>query len=101
MVIGSGLLLKAFYKVFLYTHFMVVRVGKAITSEIRESYSERATFFDAPEHFYEDAEIVPPYPSVINYDAKLWRFVVKNGEEDDFVWKRSSKLLQKRFQKKL
>ena len=91
-VIGSGLLLKVFYKVLPNTHFLVVRVGKSISTEIREMFNPEkeeagnATFYNSPLSFWEDAETLPPYPSVPNYDAKLWDLVLKYGENGDYIW---------------
>lgn len=45
-----------------------------------------AKLFEAPERFQEDARRQPPYPSVRNYDAKLWQFVEQHAEEGDYVW---------------
>jgi hypothetical protein len=86
LVIGSGLILKVLGKIFPTTYFLVIQVGKSVTEEIKREFSGRVTFFKAPEKFYEETKILPPYPSVKNYDAKLWRFVIRYGKNYDFVW---------------
>jgi hypothetical protein len=45
-----------------------------------------AELFIAPEPFYEKSRRLPPYPSVSNYDAKLWQFVMEKGQEGDYIW---------------
>ena len=40
----------------------------------------------APEQFQDAALLPPPYPSVPNYDAKLWQFVLQAGQAGDYVW---------------
>lgn len=86
VVIGSGLLLKVLGQVFPSTHFMVVKVGKDITNQIWDLFEDRATFFEAPEKFVQDTTILPPYPSISNYDAKLWQFIQQLSQDGDFVW---------------
>lgn len=40
----------------------------------------------APEKFTEDAVIPPPYPSVSDFDSKVWRFVREHAEPGALVW---------------
>lgn len=40
----------------------------------------------APESFADDAQEPPPFPSVTNYDAKAWRFVVRHAKPGALVW---------------
>lgn len=46
----------------------------------------QATLHVAAEKFWDPALRPPPYPSVANYDAKVWQFVEDYGEEGDYVW---------------
>mgnify|MGYP001351197581 CR=1 FL=1 len=46
----------------------------------------RTTMYVAPEQFNDDAHNLPPYSSTRNYDAKLWQFVKKYGDNGDFIW---------------
>lgn len=48
-------------------------------------------FVDTPRyvsrHAFQDVALrQPPYPSVANYDAKLWEFVEQHAEDGDYVW---------------
>ncbi len=45
-----------------------------------------ATLHVAPEKFWERALVLPPYPSVSTYDAKVWQFVLEHGNDGDYVW---------------
>ena len=86
VVIGSGLLFKVLASIFIHTKFLLVRVGKQISPQIREDYKDRATFYESPLYFSQQATDLPPYPSSSHYDAKLWHFVNLYGEEGDYVW---------------
>jgi len=47
----------------------------------------RLILWDAPEDFSQDARgPLPPYPSVRNYDAKIWRFVAEHARPGALVW---------------
>ena len=63
---------------------MVVQVGKKIWDDQLEL--NRTTLIVSDEYFYDKAEIQPPYPTVTTYDAKLWKYVLKHGENNDFIW---------------
>ena len=47
---------------------------------------KRSDFYIAPEKFYEKAKLPPPYPSVPEYDAKVWQFVKNHGKPGDYIW---------------
>ena len=79
---GSGTLLKVLYDLFPQAKFGVVQVGK----RIKTVDSSRTKLFIAPERFYQEAEIKPPYPSVATYDAKVWRFAYRYGTTGDVIW---------------
>lgn len=80
---GSAVLTRLFYKLFPKAKINVVQIGKEIDWYIDR---ERSDFYIAPEKFFEPAQIIPPYPSVPEYDAKLWRFVLKHGKPGDYIW---------------
>jgi len=84
LVAGSATLLKALHEIFPECHFLVVQVGKKIWPDQLEGIKHN--LYISPERFSDDAEIQPPYPTVKSYDAKLWRFVLKNAKDGDFVW---------------
>jgi hypothetical protein len=84
LVAGSAVILGVLARIFPHTFFLVVQVGKRVWPD--QLPEGRAKLFIAPERFWEPAAYPPPYPSVSSYDAKLWRFVTKHGEDGDFVW---------------
>lgn len=84
VVAGSGVLLRTLYNVFPQTYFLAVQVGRKINySNIRP---ERTQVFVHPLKFNEIPDDLPPYPTVPNYDGKLWFFVKKYGLKGDYVW---------------
>lgn len=80
---GTATLANIFYKMFPKARINVVQVGKAIDWHID---FDRSDFYIAPERFFESAEILPPYDSVPEYDAKVWRFVKEHGKPGDYIW---------------
>lgn len=86
---GSGTTLKALNIILPNTHFMVLEVGKTIYDDIIDT--KRWTKFDKTSisnlKFYEDVseKLFPPFDSVPNYDAKIWRVFLENFKEDDFL----------------
>jgi hypothetical protein len=84
IVAGSATILNALYKIFPTTYFNVVQVGKKIwTDQLDE---KRTKLYISEEYFTKIAKKQPPYPTVATYDAKLWTFVLKYGENGDFIW---------------
>ena len=92
LTVGSGTLLKVLARIWPNTEFMPVKVGKDYCKEQfgetwnRMGQESRKVLLTAPESFYQQAKILPPYPSVSNYDAKIWQFVLKYGQDGDYVW---------------
>lgn len=84
LVAGSATLLNVLYKIFPNAKFQVVQVGKKIWDDQMDL--SRTKLHIAPEKFYEDAKLLPPYPHASTYDAKLWRFVTKYGSDGDVIW---------------
>mmetsp|Transcript_12506 Transcript_12506/g.30793 ORF Transcript_12506/g.30793 Transcript_12506/m.30793 type:complete len:1078 (-) Transcript_12506:102-3335(-) len=84
LVAGSAVLLATFHRLWPKTQFMVVQVGKRIWPDQLEG--KNATKFEAKEKFSDPSEEPPPYPSVNTYDAKLWQFVRRYGEDGDYIW---------------
>lgn len=87
VVAGSGLILKSLSKVFPDTKFMVVQVGKKIWPD---QLPEKSELFISPLRFVDPIAETPPYDTLLNYDAKLWPFVLKHGQEGDFIWNTAS-----------
>jgi hypothetical protein len=42
--------------------------------------------YSVPEEPEQEAELPPPYPSAIYYDAKIWRFIQKHAKPGALVW---------------
>jgi hypothetical protein len=83
IVTSSGTILQTLLDIFLQTQFLVVFVGH-IRDELKQH--SRITWYQAPEKFRSPAKVIPPYPSEITYDAKVWQFVEKYGEDGDYVY---------------
>lgn len=102
LVGGSTLLYQILIKIFPNSKFNIVQIGKTIWDD--QIDLSRTVKYVAPEKFFKDAQILPPYPSVPTYDAKLWRFVEQHGEDDDFIWnvasEKSIELILNEFQSK-
>jgi hypothetical protein len=81
---GSGTLLKCLSAIFPNTYFLVVRVGKHIPQECLEP--ERMRLFISDEYFSSPALQPPPYPTVLTYDAKVWKYVLRHGQNGDYIW---------------
>ena len=81
---GSGTLLRALHKVFPNTHFCIVQVGRHIYADILEGINY--TLYKCTQTFTEKTKVIPPYISLHNYDAKVWQFVIKYGENGDYIW---------------
>ncbi len=47
---------------------------------------DNVTTYHAPEKYHKAAKILPPYPSAIHTDAKIWQFVEQYGQKGDVVW---------------
>lgn len=86
VVYGSGVLLSILQEVFPKATFLVVVVGR----KFRGRYPPRTTVYEAPQKFWEPANILPPYKSIPEYDAKVWQFVLKHGKSGDIIWNTAS-----------
>ena len=77
---GSGTLGRALQRAYPEIPVNIVSVG---TANFNGGDNK---IYTAPEKLNESAEIKPPYPSSPNYDAKTWRFVLKNAKEGACIW---------------
>ena len=85
VVAGSGLIFTSLSKVFPNTKLMIVQVGKTIWPDQLVGINHEFFISDLP--FYTDIQApYPPYDTLLNYDAKLWPFVIKYGKPDDMIW---------------
>lgn len=95
ITVGSGTLLRVLANIWTNTEFMPVRVGKNLFEDqydsgvwMRMGGEERIVRLTAPQKFFERVsdELLPPYPSVANYDAKVWQQVLKYAQDGDYIW---------------
>jgi hypothetical protein len=78
-ITSSGVLTRSLQLAWPKALFYGVRVGA-------EPDAGSAIVLNAPEDFAKPAKIKPPYPSCINYDAKLWRFVKQYASPGALIW---------------
>lgn len=84
LVGGSGVLISVLYHVFPKAYFHLIQVGKTIWgSSIDEA---RTQVFVHPDTFNTSAREMPEYPSISNYDAKVWYYAKKYGKPGDYIW---------------
>lgn len=83
---GSAVVSRALNQAFPLSNLHIVQVGRKIYDDVVESIKPDPTIYVAPENFSDDAQFPPPYKSLINYDAKIWRFVMLYGQNGDFIW---------------
>jgi hypothetical protein len=84
VVAGSATLLNALYCVFPNTFFCTLQVGRKIWWD--QIDLSRTKLFKETIPFNKPAEDLPPYESIITYDAKIWKWVKKYGEPGDYIW---------------
>lgn len=76
---SSGVLTRALQQSWPNAQFFGIRVGA-------EPNAGKATVLVAPEQFSQDARILPPFPSNLNYDAKAWRFIKEQASKGALFW---------------
>lgn len=79
-VAGSGVLTRSLQAAWPDAEFNAVNVS------IHKVNAGRAKVWQAPEKFDADAKLQPPFPSVSNYDAKAWQFIVKHASRGALFW---------------
>ena len=80
VAVGSGVLLRTLQAALPKSDFVGVSVGK-------ETFDVGAArMYRAPEKFERPAFIPPPFPSCVNYVAKVWRFFKNEFVEDALFW---------------
>jgi hypothetical protein len=88
IVAGSGLIFTSLSKVLKNTKFMIVQVGKKIWPDQLDGINHQ--LFISDYKFKENIKDKVPYDTLLNYDAKVWPFILKHGNEDDFIWNTAS-----------
>lgn len=56
------------------------------TIKVQVGYDNDKADYIAPEAYLDHALDMPPYKSVSVYDAKVWQFASKLGQDGDFIW---------------
>ncbi len=84
LVAGSGTILGVLSELLPTTFFEIVQVGNRIWPD--QLPINRSRLHIAPERFFNVAISQPPYPTVRTYDAKLWQFFEKFGQNGDYIW---------------
>lgn len=85
VVAGYATLLRVLYKIFpTNVFFNVVQVGRTVWKDLLDE--SRTKLYIAPQKFFDDIDEIPPYPTVLSYDGKVWQFVEKYGQDGDYIW---------------
>lgn len=91
MVWGSGAMITAMSGALDYigakTKIIAVQVGAEMPKS-KEWPSRLYKAYIAPEKFSTEVRESkrPPFPSNLNYDAKVWQFIVKHAKNGDWFW---------------
>lgn len=89
VAVGSGLLMRVLGKLWPEAQLLGVQVGmrQPLTQILGPERAKRARLFTEDTLKFEKAtRDVPPWPSMLSYDAKLWKFIKRYGKEGDLVW---------------
>jgi hypothetical protein len=89
VAIGSGTILRALLKIYPDVHFGCVIVGKKIWEDQFSPHDwSRMTLYYAVNEipFWENTKIIPPYDSLVNYDAKIWMYASKYAKSGDYIF---------------
>jgi hypothetical protein len=84
VVAGSGMIFSTLAKIWPETELMIVQVGKTVWPDQLTGIKHQ--LFVSPYAFSERISLVPPYNTLMNYDAKVWPYVLDLAEPGDFIW---------------
>ena len=88
--VGSGTLARIFAEIVAHeTELLCVNVRVLPDEDHRISgleYLSNVSLEKCDELFSEPALDLPPLPSNLNYDAKLWKHILKSGQNGDLWW---------------
>ncbi len=88
--VGSGTLVSVFERIVSpTTQLMCVDVHVLPAKDLRILSlvnNANINLFSAPECFQDRADLPPEIPSNVHYDAKLWQFLVRLGQNEDLWW---------------
>lgn len=79
-VAGSGTLCRTLQAAWPDADHRVVKVGKD------DIDTGKAKTYRHPLRFDQNARVLPPFPSCINYDAKVWEFMLEHAEPGALFW---------------
>lgn len=79
---GSGLLSMSLQLAYPNAKVHIVQVGGKIDSK----HVGRAKLWKSPYKFDQPCKVLPPFPSVPNYDAKAWEFMIKYAKIGALFW---------------
>ncbi|MCR4311587.1 MAG: hypothetical protein NUV54_03430 [Candidatus Taylorbacteria bacterium] len=78
---GSGTTSRCLVKAWPLATINTVNLGMMPSADMGTEH-----IFHVPENPTEKAEVPPPYPSAIYYDAKIWRFVHEHATKGSLIW---------------
>lgn len=82
-VAGSGVVARGLAAAWPEARLRCVQIGRQLRPGDVPSSAEVVV---APEPFARDAEQPPPFPSCPNYDAKAWRFLLRDASDGALFW---------------
>lgn len=68
------------------TKYHIILIDDLDKSKLGFYNPDNITFYNAPESLLIPAKNLPPYPSDIYRDAKLWQFIMIHGQDGDFIF---------------
>lgn len=84
VVAGSGMIFSTLSRIWPDAEFMIVQVGKTVWPD--QLVGIKHQLFVSTYAFSERISETPPYNTLMNYDAKVWPFILTHGQSGDFVW---------------
>lgn len=82
-VASGGVLLRGLQCAWPDADFFAVQIGHKLKAA---QVGRVRRLYVAPEKYNQPAKIPPPYPSLAEYDAKLWRFVREHASPGALIW---------------
>lgn len=90
VTVGSGTILRVLMRIYPEAKFSGVIVGKKIWEDQFDPKDwQRLTVYQSGLNFTQpvtNGDDIPPYNSIINYDAKLWHFARIHGSSGDYIF---------------
>lgn len=89
VAVGSGLLMRVLGKLWPDAKLIGVQMGmrQPITDILDAQRAKNAKIYVEENYKFEKpTKDLPPYPAMASYDAKLWNWIKRYGQEGDLVW---------------